>query len=70
MDPRQNQRAAQAIRGSCKKYGVQLPASVSALQLVKAAQNLSVLNKLKDLTAEEAKRIAAAVSGESAEQPP
>ncbi len=57
-------RLPQAIRDSCNRRGVRLPESVSDIQLVRAAQNLVLLSKVKDLTAEEAKRIAAAVSGE------
>ena len=64
MHPREIQLAAWAIRVSCNRHDVRFSESVSGIQLVRAAQSLGLLSnsKVKDLTAEEAKRIAAAVS--------
>ncbi len=74
MHPREIQLAAWAIRVSCNRHDVRLPESVSGIQLVRAAQDLGLLSKVKvkDLTAEEAKRIAAAfvAMGGDKKEPP
>ncbi len=69
MHPQQASIRAQQARASCTAPGVALPppSPENDLRIVKASQNLAVFNRLKDLTKEEAKQLAAAVSGESAE---